>query len=901
MNQRIRQVLEGSKENYIFPFFWQHGETEEELRHYMKVIHEANIRAVCVESRPHPDYCGPKWWADLDVLIDEAKKRQMKIWILDDSHFPTGYANGAMKEQPEELCRQVIYRRVFECGREETLFIPREALVHPLEFGPNGFEEMAMPKGQRVYQDDQLLGIVAFRRDRKEWLELTELAGEEGLRWEVPEGDWRVYVLQLTRNRGPRREYINLLNRDSVHILIQEVYEPHYAHYGQEFGKTIAGFFSDEPELGNGHMYEDVFLGMEDDLPWSPRMAAELKKQLGSGYPGRLALLWENGYDHNETAQLRYQFMDVLTKLVAEEFSMTVGSWCRSHGVEYVGHLIEDNDMHARTGSSLGHYFRGLWGQDMAGVDVIGNQVIPQGEDEIREGGGGKRKRNGRFFHYMLGNLGSSLAALDPKKKGRAMCEIFGAYGWSEGVRLEKYLVDHFLVRGINHFVPHAFTAKEYPDPDCPPHFYANGNNPQYRHFGELMAYTNRLCHLLNGGRHVAPVGILYHGEGEWTGAYMPSYEPARVLADNQVSYDYIPQDVFGSPKAFGVRIHSGSLKINTQNYRMLLVPWQEYVTRDFAKAVGRLRQNLVPVVFVGGYPIGLVASGDEPVKDTTKDVLLGQLKDCPCIELDELEACLEEESLREISFVPADSRIRCYHYQQGDGAELYFLINEGIKPYQGRIFFQQKEGYCYRYFPWENRVLPCSCEGGLELAIEPCKSQLVVFDQRASREELESYLLPELPLGERELLAGIWKRSVCRSVEYPCFGEEKEVTLPDCLAEELPEFSGFVRYRKSIYCKAEEQVVLELTDAREGVELFVNGVSLGIQIVPCYRWELTGLREGENEIVIEVATTLERECAKVPNRFGICFEVSSLTGITGTVYLYRTDKEEQDEKNRAE
>ncbi len=28
---------------------------------------------------------------------------------MDDSHFPTGYANGAMENQPEELCRSIEY------------------------------------------------------------------------------------------------------------------------------------------------------------------------------------------------------------------------------------------------------------------------------------------------------------------------------------------------------------------------------------------------------------------------------------------------------------------------------------------------------------------------------------------------------------------------------------------------------------------------------------------------------------------------------------------------------------------------------------------------------------------------------------------------------------------------
>ena len=48
MSDKIRALLEGTGGNYIFPFFWQHGETEEVLRKYMKVIHEENIAAVCV-------------------------------------------------------------------------------------------------------------------------------------------------------------------------------------------------------------------------------------------------------------------------------------------------------------------------------------------------------------------------------------------------------------------------------------------------------------------------------------------------------------------------------------------------------------------------------------------------------------------------------------------------------------------------------------------------------------------------------------------------------------------------------------------------------------------------------------------------------------------------------------
>ena len=156
--------------------------------------------------------------------------------------------------------------------------------------------------------------------------------------------------------------------------------------------------------------------------------------------------------------------MDAVTRLVQKNFSEQIGTWCRAHGVQYIGHLIEDNNQHTRTGSSLGHYFRGLSGQDMAGIDDIGGQVLPGGEHNGLCGLMGD-SRNGRFYHYVLGRLGASLASIDPTKHGDCLCEFFGNYGWEEGVRLEKYLADHFLVRGVNHFVPHAFSMKEYPDP----------------------------------------------------------------------------------------------------------------------------------------------------------------------------------------------------------------------------------------------------------------------------------------------------------------------------------------------------------------------------------------------------------------------------------------------------
>lgn len=909
MNNKIARLLKNEAGNYIFPFFWQHGEPEEVLRRYMEVIEKSNIKAVCVESRPHPDFCGEGWWRDMDVILDEARKRGMKVWILDDSHFPTGFANGAMANQPDERCRQSVCCRVYDLTGKDSIHIGKEELLHPDEFERTQVECFAMPQKQRHFDDDKLLAFYAVRQDSEEngfvneenRIDLRVFLNEDGVDWEIPDGNWKIYVLHLSRNHGYHRDYINMMDRSSCRILLDAVYEPHYAHYKEDFGTTIAGFFSDEPELGNGHMYayQDAF-GSPNDYPWSQELEEKLKTRLGKDYGIMLALLWETQADADMTAKVRYTYMDAVTELVRDDFSRQIGDWCRDHDVKYIGHLIEDDNHHSRTGSSLGHYFRGLAGQDMAGIDDIGGQVFPQGED-VHYDQGEFRHRNGTFYHYMLGKLGSSAAAIEPLKNGDTMCEIFGAYGWEEGVRLEKYLADHFMVRGVNHFVPHAFSAKEYPDPDCPPHFFAQGNNPQYRHFGCLMAYMNRVCELISGGRHIAPVAILYHAEGDWTGKYMTADKIGHVLADSQIEYDFIPQEVFADRESYRTEIKKALLKVNTQEYRLLLVPYMQYVTKAFTEAVAELRKANIPVLFVGGHPEGIC---DTPVeKDMQDRRLIDTLKENSDVaEIEDLGIILQEKKVAEITLVPKNDRIRYFHYVHKDGTEVYFFVNEGTETYKGNVQIGNKSTtqakLVYLYDAWDNCIEPAEVKDGmLVLEIEPLKSRLFVFDATASTKEVQTIGKKKIyHAGEKETVefSGAWKRSICRSLDYPAFIREKEICIPDNLAEEEPEFSGFVRYENTFTAHRCEKLYLEISDAYEGVEVFLNGVSLGIQIVPLFRFDLSdALKSGENKICIEVATTLEREMARVPNQLGEIVKANSFSGITGEIKLWKVKSQE--------
>ncbi len=549
------------------------------------------------------------------------------------------------------------------------------------------------------------------------------------------------------------------------------------------------------------------------------------------------------------TAHVRYAYMDAVTRLVETSFSTQLGMWCSAHGVEYIGHVIEDNNQHARTGSALGHFFRGLAGQHMAGVDVVTRQVLPQGEVQPLTWMGFLGAYDSEFYHFVLAKLGSSHAAIDPLKQGRSMCEIFGNYGWSEGVRLEKYLADHFLVRGINHYVPHAFSPKKFPDPDCPPHFYADGHDPQYRHFGHLMAYMNRVCELISGGRRVTTAAILYHGEAEWTGKYMLMQKPARLLAEHQIDYEFIPADIFTETDHYRTDLSAG-LEVNGKRYKALVVPTAEYISADFARAAGSLQRLGFPIFFLESLPRGIY-NGDK--------ALLAEIKDCRVVPLSGLVSALDTAGVPEIAIAPASDRLRVLHYV--NGSDIFYLVNEAASPYRGQVSLPVS-GSVYAYNAWENRLetvsaAPSKNGTALSIHLEPYKSLIVVCD------DVEPQALGEpLSAGGQEIaLPSTWQRSLCTSLAYPRFTQAKSVTLPDNLAKEKPKFSGFARYENEFTLGSiPARAVLEISDAWEGVwkclstgsargsQDCAGGVSVGDITLPA-----PGLAGGSGPCQIEV------------------------------------------------
>ena len=326
----------------------------------------------------------------------------------------------------------------------------------------------------------------------------------------------------------------------------------------------MAGIFYDEPEIGNlSHHDFHALPGQRFmSMPWSDEMPGLLSAVLGKDYPRFLPLLWYDGSAAaKETADsVRYEYMNLITRLIENNYSRQMYLWCREHGLMYIGHVLEDENSHGRLGCGCGHFFRVEHYQDMAGVDVISEQIIP-GATSVNAVNGCSWVADGEFYHYGLAKLASSNAHINPLMKDQSFCEILALYGMTAGPKLRKYIVDHMVVAGINHFI-----VMQGSFPGNP--YFPFGGEIYSPYYIMLHHYTNRLCHLMSGGRRQIPAAILYHGEAEWSGEAMLFQKAARVLAENQLDYDIISGDYLMSSV-----VESGCIHVNDAVFRLLIVP----------------------------------------------------------------------------------------------------------------------------------------------------------------------------------------------------------------------------------------------------------------------------------------------------------------------------------------
>ena len=601
-------------------------------------------------------------------------------------------------------------------------------------------------------------------------------------------------------------------------------------------------------------------------MPWSQTLHERLKELWGSEFAENLMALWttpDRNSNENKSGLCRMQFADIAARLYGENFCEQIGDWGRQHGVEYIGHVIEDGGMHAHMGIGAGHYFHALWGQDMAGIDVVLQQIRPGLDDCKFHSVGGNLGYHGELYHYALAKLAASLAHMDSKKKGRALCEVFGAYGWAEGLKLMKWLLDHMLVNGINYFVPHAFSMKDFPDPDCPPHFYARGMNPQFPYFKNLMEYCNRVSHLISNGVHIPAVAVVYPAEQEWAGEYLPVEAIGKQLLRNQIDYEILPTDVL-----LTMTVVEGKLKWENEQVPVLILSGSRCITKMLADWLCKAAEKGLKIVVVGQKPLAMDNNGI--LREWTS-----QTKDNLTIcEQEDLADILYSFGVDEIKTKKYEPWLRYYHYKHQNGEFWLFMNQSETEEINTSLCFEDgmmdshkidKECSCW-YQAWENTVEPCEWDENNDLSLQLVPGEMKVLYMgdctpyakilAEKQEIMKLKKATDSQTGKIEIVPDAWKLCIKETGTEKYVLQEREKTGDFC--RKHPYFCGVMRYETTVFLPKIKSCELNLGEVYETAHVLVNEKEAGVRVALPYSFEIGKLlHEGENRIIVEVVNTL--------------------------------------------
>jgi hypothetical protein len=516
--------------------------------------------------------------------------------------------------------------------------------------------------------------------------------------------------------------------------------------------------------------------------------------------------------DPDDTARrVRADYWDVWTDLYSDNFFRPQTEWCERHGLDYIVHILGEEDMKTLIGLN-GDYFKVNRTVQTPGVDAIWRQIWPGVRADYPK-------------------LASSSAHL--RGRPRAFTEAYAVYGQGLSIEQAKWVMDHHFARGVNHF-----QAMEYLSSDAEHRQYFHPPNwrgsTQWSHFHKLAEYANRLSYLLSVGRPAADIAVYYPTTSGW----MQDFEPdksalsiAAALMQRQRDFDFIDEDTLRHPAGLrdgALFNHSG------QGYRTILLPSTRVLSSEALATLEKFEKS-------GGRVFLL---GEAPRMIAGRTFLHAEPRALPW-QRSSLEDALRRMPASDLRLTPSAPEVSYLHRRWKD-ADMYFLFNEGNSALDLEARFQGA-GDPEIWNPSTGARHPMPAR----LILEPFETKVVVLSGRRLPR-------PAAPKPPQTLLTieGEWQLQIGNaSLNTP---------LRNWADLQQATFWGTATYQKSFELKElPRNLILDLGEVKYSASVKLNGKDLGAVLWRPFRWNIGAhVRKGVNRLEVEVTNTRANELA---------------------------------------
>ncbi|WP_256759081.1 glycosyl hydrolase [Cohnella sp. WQ 127256] len=507
---------------------WNDKLDKTEIARQLREFKTVGIHGVFIHARGglQTPYMGEEWMDAVESAIEEAKRMDMEIWLYDEDAWPSGFCGGKVPSEGER------YQQKWLC---------HEAV-----------------DSERLQLTDRSLACYIWDATDGRWQQIPMETG-------VNE---QSQVLHVYYDTNPY--YTDLLDPDAVACFIGHTHEKYKERFGQEFGRTIRGVFTDEPQYAVGKW------------PWSPALAATFEAVRGYGLLSILPALW---FDQEGSTKAKHDYWHAVTRQFVSSFTAQIGLWCEKNGLCFTGHMAAEDTLSfqiSQIGAAMPHY---EWMQ-MPGIDHLGL----------------------RLTRPVLIKQAASVARQLGRKQ--VLAETFGCSGWGADFKDLKWITDWQLALGVNVQCQHlaSYSLRGARKRDYPPSL--SWHQPWWRDFDLFNQYVTNRQNALTSGTAAANILIIHPISSAWC-----LYDPDRLhsvreldrrfgdlsqlLLDMQREFDYGDEMLLSK---YGV-VEQGWLKLGESRYGLVILPALFSLEKSTFELLKRFAAQGGKVISAGDYP----------------------------------------------------------------------------------------------------------------------------------------------------------------------------------------------------------------------------------------------------------------------------------------------------------
>ncbi|HZO87579.1 MAG TPA: hypothetical protein VFB38_04510 [Chthonomonadaceae bacterium] len=868
-------------------WLWNAAMDRELITRQLQMLREQGLYSVLLRAGKglRLPFGSAEWHQRVAFAISEAARLGMAVWL----HMDGPGSAGATLAAPETQAMESDEERLQ--GQE---LIRAEMAVSRAADWAQTFTEAAWPAETPV-------ALLLARPDGSDVRDLTAFLPAPQKAPSLPVEDtaegWR--LIAFYRRPRPAEEAgalpLDFLSPQAADVYLRTRFAPYASLLQTPTGEALRGFV-----VGTPHLFVPVAVPSPADtgavtaagaIPWTADFPQQFARRKGYDLHTRLPALWE---DMRDAPQVRGDYYEALSELMAERFYAPLRRWCADQG-RPLATLAPLPDTLAGQTLLCGHPLTFLRALDVSGYAGAPNAQtasasafpLPPSCTPSTQAASASVPLPGGT--EMTAALAVAAAGSRPSLERGAFSLVGVEAGWGQALRDLKAQAEHCLVSGANRVILPICHAAAEGERRRGESSFPLFQNPCWPLFAAFAGQQRRLAYALAQGTRRAEIGLYYPLRAAWAAlppGQLASLAPDRLARQGEALSR--TQDIFQQAymllranqwevallddhALLEAEVTEGALRLDGQTLRVIVLP----DVRSLSLAVARRLRAFVEsgglVATVGSVPMRGTVGGDVVAQSLLASLFADGVPDLYGNRLRSqgsgwvaripagmgpLRALLAERVPARVRLTHRDPGIRHTH-RAGPDFDLFFLAclpGERRGTVQATFLangvplrLDPETGLATRLIPLESaperRTLPIDLSSG---------SALIAF--------VGEGLTGGATLAEQSVPLGAW--TIGHGWAVTLAGTLLQTDLRPWAELGQPFFTGRAEYNVRLYVPSRQEVpydllLLDLGDVREWAQVWINGVRVGERLWPPYVLDITRyVGAGVNELQVIVGNT---------------------------------------------